>query len=79
MNSDFHCHSKSLEEGIRDIKTPAMIMWGSLDRWVPVKYYYQWQKAIPHATCKLYQGAGHTPMEEQFEDTANDLSEFLLR
>lgn len=72
------CHSDDLPRGINDIKTPLLVMWGTKDRWVPLKYFHLWKQDFPKATFKSYEGAGHTPMEEIPEQTADDAHAFLM-
>ncbi|MDI6742533.1 MAG: alpha/beta hydrolase, partial [Smithella sp.] len=58
------CKDENLSQGIRDIKTPTLIMWGTEDRWIPFKYFEDWKRELPSAKFIQYEGAGHTPMEE---------------
>jgi pimeloyl-ACP methyl ester carboxylesterase len=71
------CHAKELPEGMAGIKAPLLVMWGTKDRWVPLKYFHLWQKFFPEGTFKSYEGAGHTPMEEIPLQTAQDARAFL--
>jgi len=72
------CRSQELPKGINEIRTPLMIMWGTKDRWVPLKYFHLWEKNFPDAALKTYEGVGHTPMEEIPSQTANDARAFLM-
>jgi pimeloyl-ACP methyl ester carboxylesterase len=72
------CHSKELPEGMARIKPPLMVMWGTEDRWVPLKYFQLWKQIFPDATFKTYEGVGHTPMEEIPVQTADDARAFLM-
>ncbi|MGB4267539.1 MAG: alpha/beta hydrolase [Spirochaetota bacterium] len=69
---------KDLSKGITDLKCPIMVMWGTKDIWIPYTTEFpKWQKDLPHAVFKVYEGAGHIPMEEIPEQTAKDAFEFL--
>jgi pimeloyl-ACP methyl ester carboxylesterase len=71
------CKDENLSHGIRDIKTPTLIMWGTEDRWIPFKYFEDWKRELPSAKFIQYEGAGHTPMEEIPDITARDAHRFL--
>lgn len=72
------CHSDELPAGMNEIKTPLLVMWGTKDRWVPLKYFHLWKQNFPDGTFKTYEGAGHTPMEEMPTQTADDAHAFLM-
>ncbi|MBF0223849.1 MAG: alpha/beta hydrolase [Desulfobacterales bacterium] len=71
------CDSPDLPKGITEIKTPTMVMWGTKDEWVPLKYCKQWKNDLQNGTFVIYEGAGHTPNEEIPEKTAQDACLFL--
>ncbi|HXK65971.1 MAG: alpha/beta hydrolase [Spirochaetes bacterium] len=69
---------KDLSKGLTDIQCPIMVMWGTKDIWIPYTTEFpKWQKDLPHAVFKVYEGVGHIPMEEIPEQTAKDAFEFL--
>lgn len=69
---------EDLSKGLTNIRCPIMIMWGTKDIWIPYTTEFpKWQKDLPHAVFKVYEGAGHIPMEEIPEQTAHDAYEFL--
>jgi len=72
------CHAKELPEGMAGIKSPLLVMWGTKDRWVPLKYFHLWKESFPHGEFKVYEGVGHTPMEEIPIETAADARAFLM-
>ena len=72
------CASEKLPKGMDQIKSPLMLMWGTEDRWVPLKYFHLWRQNFPNAAFKSYAGAGHTPMEEIPVETAGDAHAFLM-
>jgi len=71
------CHNKNLSDGIKDLKPPTLVMWGTKDIWIPFKYFDNWKKELPTAKFIQYEGAGHTPMEEMPAETARDADLFL--
>ncbi|TGK21311.1 alpha/beta hydrolase, partial [Leptospira fluminis] len=53
-----------LSEGIDKIRQPTMVMWGTEDEWLKYEYFGNWKKSLPRAAFRIYEGAGHIPMEE---------------
>lgn len=70
-------NNDKLSTGIKDIKTPTLVMWGTKDIWIPFRYFDSWKKELPAAKFIQYEGAGHTPMEEVPDETARDAELFL--
>ncbi len=71
------CHMDSLSDGIKNIKRPTLIMWGTKDEWIPIALLENWKRDLPSASVITYEGAGHIPMEELPVETAKDANEFL--
>ena len=71
------CNNENLSKGIKDLKPPTLVMWGTKDIWIPFKYFENWKKELPKAKFIQYEGAGHTPMEEIPDETARDADLFL--
>lgn len=70
-------HLPSLPEPAPLDDIPVLIMWGEHDRWIPVQNAHRIAAAIPHAELIIYEDAGHVPMEEIPERTADDAAQFL--
>jgi len=68
---------KNLSAGIKSIKPPTLVMWGTKDALIPFKYFESWKKELPSAKFIQYEGAGHIPMEEIPDETARDADLFL--
>jgi pimeloyl-ACP methyl ester carboxylesterase len=62
---------------IKNIKTPTLIQWGKHDDWIPLKDAVQFNKDISGSILKVYDNAGHVPMEEIPLETAKDVLYFL--
>lgn len=62
---------------INEIKTPTLLMWGSLDEWVPLDIMKQFAKALPDSKSIVYEGVGHMPMEELPVQTSRDAHGFF--
>ncbi|GAB4395991.1 MAG: alpha/beta hydrolase [Microscillaceae bacterium] len=60
-----------------DIIAPTLVMWGQEDAWIPASLADKFAKAIPNAKVRLYEEAGHVPMEELPKPTAFDAQKFL--
>ncbi len=66
-------------ERIPEIRTPALVLWGEDDIWIPVRFGHRFDEDLPRSELKIYPGVGHVPMEEAPEITARDARAFLLR
>jgi pimeloyl-ACP methyl ester carboxylesterase len=55
----------------------AVILWGSLDRLIPVAHAERFPRAIAGSSVIVYPGVGHVPMEEIPDRSALDASRFL--
>ena len=71
------CNDENLSAGIKDLKPPTLVMWGTKDEWIPFYYFQSWKNELPKAKFIQYEGAGHTPMEEIPDETARDADLFL--
>ncbi|NJL15681.1 MAG: alpha/beta hydrolase [Microscillaceae bacterium] len=60
-----------------DIIAPTLVMWGQEDAWIPAFLADKFAQAIPNAKVRLYEAAGHVPMEEIPELTVRDAEKFL--
>ncbi|MEZ4953320.1 MAG: alpha/beta hydrolase [Saprospiraceae bacterium] len=61
------------------INAPTLILWGQHDEWVNVEDAHYFDNNIPNSFLKIYDHAGHVPMEEIAGETAMDASAFLLK
>lgn len=59
------------------IKTPTLIQWGKEDSWIPVTLAQNFKNDMPNAQVRIYENAGHVPMEEISEITVKDARLFL--
>lgn len=67
----------NLADKVSQVTAPTLLMWGTKDRWVPPSLLKRWRSALPHAQVQLYEGLGHTPMEEDPRRTAEDAHAFF--
>jgi len=70
---------RTLEESAGRIATPALILWGREDSWVPLGIGERWDARLPQSTLIVYDGIGHLPHEEAAERSAADVRAFLGR
>ncbi len=68
---------KDLQDSIRFINTPTLIIWGEQDAWIPVANAYRFNQEIQHTELKVFKGAGHVPMEEIPIETVSAALQFL--
>ena len=57
---------------------PALIMWGREDSLIPVDVAGFFATALARSTLVIYDNVGHMPMEEIPNQSAKDVSKFLL-
>lgn len=62
---------------VAGIRQPTLILWGALDRWVPLANAHGFKADIPDARLIVYPEAGHVPMEELPGPTARAAAVFL--
>lgn len=59
------------------LNMPVLIMWGAQDNWIPLSQGERLQQAIPGSTLKVFENAGHVPMEEIPTETVIEYLNFL--
>jgi pimeloyl-ACP methyl ester carboxylesterase len=62
---------------LRRLAVPTLILWGALDRWVPVADAFRFQNDIKAAKLEVFDRLGHDPMEEDPQATAAAVAAFL--
>jgi pimeloyl-ACP methyl ester carboxylesterase len=58
------------------ITMPTLIVWGKQDRLTPAAQHRTWAKALPKATVRLFDNAGHLVLDEA-PDAAAAIAEFM--
>jgi pimeloyl-ACP methyl ester carboxylesterase len=58
------------------IAMPTLIVWGKQDRLTPAAQHRAWAKALPKATVRLFDNAGHLVLDEA-PDAVAAIAEFL--
>lgn len=66
-----------IEEEVKKIKSPTLIVWGDLDEAVPIERAYELEKLIPDAAVILYEGCTHYAYLERLGQTINILNNFI--
>lgn len=64
---------------IRTITIPTLILWGELDRVVPVPDAERFRHDIAHSQLIVFKQLGHVPQEEDPAQTVKALEDFLPR
>ncbi len=62
---------------VGQIKTPTLVLAGTEDRIVPIKFAQQLAEAIPNAKFKVIEGAGHLLFWEKAEEVNQEILNFL--
>lgn len=58
------------------IKVPTKILWGEEDKIIPAQQAKAWQRAVPGAEVKIFEGAGHLVHLERTE-AVDEIKRFL--
>jgi len=66
----------SVEDQIRGMETPALIVFGNQDRIISIETANVLSKLLPNSKVVVVQNAGHVPMFEQPRQCANDYVSF---
>jgi len=66
-------------KNMHNITVPVLIEWGQYDELIPVEIAQQFHQDLPNDTLIVYSKAGHVPMEEIPEQTAQDARVFLKK
>jgi len=68
-------HDPPLDTSV--IRQPTLIIWGEADRWLPPTRGQSIHEAIPGSRFVTIERAGHLVLEEQPEESARAISDFL--
>jgi pimeloyl-ACP methyl ester carboxylesterase len=52
---------------LKTLKTPTLVLWGRQDRILPAGLASLWQQALPNATLRIVDNAGHLLLDESAE------------
>ena len=66
-----------IEEEVKKINAPTLIVWGDLDEAVPLERAYELEKLISDAAVIVYEGCTHYAYLERLGQTINILKSFL--
>lgn len=69
----------NVEEWLRKIRAPSLVIWGEEDSMVPIEQGYRLASHLPGKELVVMKGAGHHPMWEQPELFNAELMQFLNR
>ncbi|MGM0582505.1 MAG: alpha/beta fold hydrolase [Bacteroidota bacterium] len=75
----FKQKSPSEFDQLKNLQCPTLILWGQHDNWIPVSHAHRFDSILPNSTLKVYDDAGHVPMEEIPIQTADDALNFLKK
>jgi pimeloyl-ACP methyl ester carboxylesterase len=69
--------SYPISHRLGEIAAPTLIVWGALDRIVPVKDAYEFSRLIPGSQRLIFEQTGHMPMIERPQAFNDAVEEFL--
>ena len=66
-----------IEEEVKKIKCPTLLLWGTMDTEVPVERAYELEKLISDAGVVTFEGCSHYAYLERLGQTINILKSFI--
>ena len=73
-------YNRPLRNRLHRITSPALVIWGEKDNFVPRSHGETYAKLIPNSgELKIIAGAGHSPHVEKPEETGKLVSDFLAK
>lgn len=72
-----YMHDPKLPHRLHRITAPTLILWGALDRLVPVGHAHRWAELLPKAELAIVDDAGHLPLVERPGAALDVLRTFL--
>ena len=77
LQQDFGQRNFATPERLAALRMPVLIMTGDTDRLVPPEHAQQFHEAIAGSRLITFEHTGHIPQEEQSQQSAQRLDEFL--
>ena len=68
---------KDFPKRISTLTVPTLLVWGKEDRIVPVRFAYEFQKALPNSSLKIFEGCGHSLPLEKAVELCEEVKNFL--
>ena len=66
-----------IEEDVKKIEAPTLLVWGTMDTEVPVERAYELEKIMKDAGVVVYEGCSHYAYLERLEQTIKVLKSFI--
>lgn len=64
-------------QGVKEVRTPTLIIWGAKDRWIPPAHAELFHRDIPGSQLIMFDELGHIPMEEDPARTSLAVARFF--
>jgi haloalkane dehalogenase len=68
---------KKIENKLRQLKCPKIILWGGKDFCFNDVFFRKWQEIYPDAYFKYYKNAGHYILEDEADDVISNIKDFM--
>lgn len=75
--ASFRTRAPFLDERIRSLKTPTLIIWGRQDRIIPLEFGERFHKAISGSKLVVFENTGHMPQMERPKEFARAVKGFV--
>ena len=67
----------ALKEQVKNIDIPTLILWGRMDKLIPLKFGYKFSQEIKNSKLIIFDDLGHVPHEENPDATVKAVNQFL--
>lgn len=68
---------KNIEDHLKDIKAPVLLLWGEKDFCFNMNFFKRWQDFFPTAKAISYPDASHYLLEDKYPEVSKEISTFL--
>jgi pimeloyl-ACP methyl ester carboxylesterase len=76
---DWVRRNRAKPEGLGEISSPFLVIWGSWDLLLPLRQGARWQRLVPGAELRVLPRLGHVPMADDPELVAEIMLDFIAR
>jgi len=77
VNHQSYPDLKKIEDNLKNIHSPILLLWGEKDFCFNMKFYKKWIEFFPNAKTKTYPNANHYLLEDEKSDVIFEIKKFL--
>ncbi len=76
-NHQSYADLKKIEDNLKNIKAPVMLLWGERDFCFNMNFFNKWLEHFPNAKTKTYPNANHYLLEDENPNVLLEIKQFL--